>query len=558
MAGNSKDSKILAYKDMINQLNKTISAQTELIQSLQKTLEADRLEKETLRQQIEYLTKKLFGTSSEKRKDIEGQLNLFDEAEQEADPAWKPELPDDITVPEHKRKARRTHAELFKNVPSCDEILSLPEEERNCPTCGTQMECIGKEFVRHEFRFTPAKGKVVNIYRETYKCPECARSEEHPDDQTFVKAPVQEPLIPESYASESVVAWAMHQKYQNGLPLKRQEEDWKQLGVPLSRATLANWIIYCAENYLRHVYDYFHRQLLKRKYLMADETPLQVLHEPERRAQTKSYMWLFRSGEDGGPPIILYKYSETRAGDNAVDFLHGFKGYLMCDGYSGYNKVPDAKRTACWAHIRRYLTDAIPKGKALDYTQPSVQGMLYINQLFHLEDVIRSKCSSFDAIKKARLEKEKPVVEGFLSWLDQQSPIRGSRMDKAVTYIQNRRSYLSTYLEDGRCSFSNNLSENAIRPFTVGRKNWLFCNTPNGAQASAIVYTMVEMAKANGVNVYHYLTYLLEKLPDDRMSDDELELLAPWNETVKAEIERRANESNQSYVNCQGAPATEK
>ena len=139
------------------------------------------------------------------------------------------------------------------------------------------MECIGKEFVRHEFRFTPAKGKVVNIYRETYKCPECARSEEHPDDQTFVKAPVQEPLIPESYASESVVAWAMHQKYQNGLPLKRQEEDWKQLGVPLSRATLANWIIYCTENYLCHVYDYFHRQLRMRKYLMADETRVQVL-----------------------------------------------------------------------------------------------------------------------------------------------------------------------------------------------------------------------------------------------------------------------------------------
>ena len=272
MAGNSKDSKILAYKDMINQLNKTISAQTELIQSLQKTLEAGRLEKENLRQQIEYLTKKLFGTSSEKRKDIDGQLNLFDEAEQEADPTWKQELPDDITVPEHKRKARRTHADLFKNVPSCDEIISLPEEERNCPTCGTQMECIGKEFVRHEFRFTPARGKVINIYRETYKCPECAISEEHPDDLTFVKAPVQEPLIPESYASESVVGWAMHQKYQNGLPLNRQEEDWKQLGVPLSRATLANWIIYCAENYLRHVYDYFHRQLWMRKYLMADET----------------------------------------------------------------------------------------------------------------------------------------------------------------------------------------------------------------------------------------------------------------------------------------------
>ena len=145
-----------------------------------------------------------------------------------------------------------------------------------------------------------------------------------------------------------------------------------------------------------------------------------------------------------------------------------------------------------------------------------------------------------------------------MSWLDQQAPVRRSRMDKAVTYIQNRRSYLTTYLEDGRCSFSNNLSENAIRPFTVGRKNWLFCDTPNGAQASALVYSMVEIAKANGVNVYHYLTYLLEKMPSDRMSDEELGLLAPWNENVKTEIQHRVNNTDQSDVNCQGTPATEK
>ena len=234
------------------------------------------------------------------------------------------------------------------------------------------MECIGKEFVRHEFRFTPAKGKVVNIYRETYKCPECAISEEHPDNQTFVKAPVQEPLIPESYASESVVGWAMHQKYQNGLPLNRQEEDWKQLGVPLSRATLANWIIYCAENYLRHVYDYFHRQLRMRKYLMADETRVQVLNEPERNPETDSWMWLFRSGEDGLPPILLYHYTETRAKFHAASFLQGFSGYLETDGYQGYNNLPDIKRCSCWAHVRRYFTDAIPKGKEYDYSLPAV------------------------------------------------------------------------------------------------------------------------------------------------------------------------------------------
>ena len=256
-------------------------------------------------------------------------------------------------------------------------------------------------------------------------------------------------------------------------------------------------------------------------------------------------MWLFRSGEDGGVPIILYKYSETRAGDNAVEFLQGFKGYLMCDGYSGYNKVPDAKRTACWAHIRRYLVDAVPKGKTLDYTQPAVQGILYIDRLFRLEETIKAKSTTFDSLKKARFEKEVPVIEGFLSWLDMQKPTRGSRMDKAVTYVQNRRSYLMTYLEDGRCSFSNNLSENAIRPFTVGRKNWLFCDTPNGAQASAIVYTMVEMAKANGVNVYHYLTYLLENQPNDSMSDEELDQLAPWNENVKAELKRRVESSDE-------------
>ena len=217
----------------------------------------------------------------------------------------------------------------------------------------------------------------------------------------------------------------------------------------------------------------------------------------------------------------------------------------MCDGYSGYNKVPDAKRTACWAHIRRYLVDAVPKGKKLDYTQPAVQGILYIDRLFRLEETIKAKSTTFDSLKKARLEKEVPVIEGFLSWLDMQKPTRGSRMDKAVTYIQNRRSYLMTYLEDGRCSFSNNLSENAIRPFTVGRKNWLFCDTPNGAQASAIVYSMVEMAKANGVNVYHYLTYLLEKQPNDSMSDEELDQLAPWNEDVKAELKRRIESSNE-------------
>ena len=508
---------------------------------------------ELLTEQIRIMNQRFFGRKSEASvSEVDGQISLFDSFNEvkylNQNSSKEPEITEVIIPSYHRKKSVGKRdadlsglpARIIEHTLSAEELAtSFPDGYKELPEeVYKRLHIIPETFIVDEHH--------VHVY--------ASKS----NDGTILKAPRPKDLFRNSIATPALVASIINGKYTNALPLERQAKTFKTNGIQLSTNTMANWVIRNSEAFFLPMYEYFHRKLLERGFAMADETPLQVLHEPERRAQTKSYMWLFRSGEDGGPPIIIYKYSETRAGDNAVDFLHGFKGYLMCDGYSGYNKVPDVKRTACWAHIRRYLTDAIPKGKALDYTQPSVQGMLYINQLFHLEDVIRSKYSSFDAIKKARLEKEKPVVEGFLSWLDQQSPTRGSRMDKAVTYIQNRRSYLSTYLEDGRCSFSNNLSENAIRPFTVGRKNWLFCDTPNGAQASAIVYTMVEMAKANGVNVYHYLTYLLEKLPDDRMSDDELELLAPWNETVKAEIERRANESNQTYVNCQGAPTTEK
>ena len=546
MANSSKDLQLRELKDMITELRNMIKTLQATVDAASKREEVLIQERNNLKDEISLLRKKLFGSSSEKRViDFPGQLNLFNEAELEQDPsiAETEELPE--ILPEEtpkKRKTRATDAERFKGIPVIKKYIDIPEEDKTCPVCSTPLVKIGEEFVRRELVFIPAKLKVVEIYSFNYSCPECSKR----DIPVIKKGKDGKPHMLYGMASAGTVAWVMYQKFCNSLPYCRQEKDWKQYGAAITRATMANWVIRNSEAFFRPMYEYFHRKLLERNFLMADETPLQVLHEEGRRAQTKSYMWLFRSGEDGGIPIILYKYSPTRAGDNAVEFLQEFNGYLMCDGYSGYNKVSNAKRTACWAHIRRYLTDAIPKGKQLDYTQPSVQGMMYINQLFHLEDVIKAEHSSFDAIKKARLEKEKPIVEGFLSWLDKQNPVRGSRMDKAVTYIQNRRDYLMTYLEDGRCSFSNNLSENAIRPFTVGRKNWLFCDTPHGAQASAIVYTMVEMAKANGVNVYHYLTYLLEKLPDDSMSDNELDQLAPWNEKVKIEIERRAKNSNQS------------
>lgn len=307
------------------------------------------------------------------------------------------------------------------------------------------------------------------------------------------------------------------------------------LDIVPSRTTLANWIIYCSRNYFQPMYDYFHRELLKRSFAMADETRIQVLKEEERRAQTQSFMWLFRSGEDGLPAIILYGYSPTRSGSHAKEFLEGYQGYLETDGYQGYNSLPDIKRCSCWAHIRRYFIDAVPKGKQYDYSQPAVQGVQYCNRLFAIEDSITKKYpGDYEKRKQLRLEKEKPVLEAFWSWLEQQKPVRNTRMDKAVNYVRNRRETAETYLEDGRCSFTNNLSENAIRPFAVGRKNWLFSDSVEGANASAVVYTMVEMAKAHDLNVYGYLKFLLDHRPTKEMTDDQLAELAPWSEKLQS------------------------
>ena len=544
MAGSARDIQMRELKDTISELNK-------LIKTLQQTIEAANAreaalcqERDNLKEQMDYLTKRLFGASSEKGKcDIPGQLNLFNEAETAEDPvaALSEEALPSWEEPEAKpRKKRAANEERLKGLPVEQVFLDVPEEERICGVCGTLMETIGTEFVRRELKFIPAKVKVIEYYSVNYGCPKCRKEAVLPQ---IKKGKGGRAHRIHGMASTSTVAWIMYQKYFNGMPLYRQERDWKQCGANISRTTFANWIIANAQDFFTPMYAYFRQKLLARSFAMADETPVQVLHEPGRRAQTQSYMWLFRSGEDEGPPIILYKYAPTRAGDNAVEFLEGYSGYLMCDGYSGYNKVPDAKRTACWAHIRRYLIDAIPKGKQLDYTQPSVQGVMYVNRLFEMEDKIRKKhAGDYEAIRKARLEKEKPVIDGFLSWLEQQKPTRGSRLDKAITYIRNREPYLSRYLEDGRCSFSNNLSENAIRPFVVGRKGWLFSDTPAGAETSAVIYTMVENAKANGVNVYQYLKLLLEKQPNNRMSGEELERFAPWNPEVKALLDSRVTD----------------
>lgn len=554
MASSARDIQFKELKDTVSQLNTTIRTQNDLITSLQKMLEernAKEDEKDrviaNLQAQLEYFKQKLFGSSSEKRNDLPGQLNLFSDATSEEEPL--PELIEaeffEVKADKKRRKPKANYDEMFANLPfRREEVDTLTGEEKLCLVCGTRMVPIGHETIRTELVFTPAKLERVEYIATTYGCPECRETEE----PQFIKDEGNPALIPGGYASSSLVAHIMYGKYAQALPLYRQEKDFELLGVSISRTTMANWIITCSQNYLKPVYDYFHRLLLKRHFLMADETPIQVLKEPDRRPQSKSYIWLMRSGEDRLPAIILYHYTETRAGEHAAGFLEGMEDgtYVMADGYSGYNKLKKIRRCCCYAHIRRYLIEAIPSGHDKDYSHPAVQGVLYCNKLFEYERIYQAKGLSYTQIYNRRLKDEKPVVEGFLRWLDTQRPEKGSRMDRAVTYIRNRKDTLMTYLEDGRCSLSNNPSENSIRPVTLGRKNWLFSDSQDGANASMIVYTMVEMAKAHGIHPYRYVKYLLDSRPGTNTTDREFENLAPWSEMARIEC---SNELEQSACN---------
>jgi transposase len=544
MLSGVRDIQLLELKDTISQLNITISEQNGLIKNLQQTLEersAIDAKKDQiiadLEAQLAFLKQKLFGSTSEARKaQVPGQLNIFDlfgDKEEEEKPVAEIE-PEVIEVKGYKkeRKLKASYDEMFANLPTKQVFVdTLTDEQKTCEVCGTMMVPIGHEVIRTEVRYTEPKLERIEYIATTYECPRCKESE----DPQFVKDNGKPALIPGSYFSSGLAAHVMYAKYVLGMPLYRQEKDFARLGAKISRTSMARCIIYCSENYLQPVYQYLHRLLLKRRYLMADETPIQVLKEPGRRPQSKSYVWLVRTGEDGDVPIILYHYTPTRAGTNAEELLKGAEEgfYIMVDGYRGYNRLKKAKRCCCWAHIRRYLLQAIPKGHEKDLSEPAVQGVMYCNKLFEYERRYREKGLSYKQIYDRRLKDEKPVIEAFLAWANRQLPKNGDRLIKALTYINGCRPYMMTYLEDAHCSLSNNPSENSIQPVVVGRKAWLFSDTQDGADASMTVFSLVETAKANGIDPQKYLEFLLEHRPDSDISDEELEELMPWSNTAK-------------------------
>jgi transposase len=475
-----------------------------------------------LTEMLQKLQKMQFGQSSEKAKYVLGnpdQLSFFNEAEVCADES----APEPEVVREHTRKPKRTKEELARDLPVKKTVIELPEEKRICDICEGQLVPIGQEFVRRELNIIPAQVFVEEIYRINYACPPCL---EETDEANIIKAPVPEPVVKRGLASPSSVAYTLYQKFQNAMPLYRQEEDWKHHGLSLSRATLANWIIYVCIHWFQPLYDLLKTHLLASPVNHADETVIQVLKEDGKTPQSESRMWVYATGNTGQPPVILFEYQPSRSGVHAKNFLAGFSGYLVTDGYIGYSSVPDVTHCGCWQHVRRKWTDAIPKTK--DKQGKALEGFEFCERLFALERVFVNMTPEERWQERQKLSK--PVLEAYFAWLDSVDPLGGSRLREAVVYSRNQREPLSAFLLDGRIEISNNRAENAIRPFCVGRKNFLFADTVRGAQSSAIAYSIVESAKANSLNPYQYLLHLLTELPTVLAKDPKADLsrFLPW------------------------------
>ena len=478
-------------------------AQGERISVLEKQVEV-------LMEAIRLSRKKQFGSSSEKL-DEDGyeQLSLlFNEAEAYL-PA--PEKKGETAVAAYTRKKRSSRLEevLPEGVPVEVVEHHLPENELDCPKCGESMVEIGKE-VRRSLVIIPAQVKIREDRYYSYACERCKKE----DIRTpMVKTEKLEPVIPGSYASAEAIAHIMTQKFVMGSPLYRQEQEWNRQGVQLSRQTMSNWILYAAQEHLKPVYEELHKRLLEREILHADETTLQVLKEPGKSAQSKSYMWLYRTGGDAEHPIVLYEYKPDRRAGNAVKFLKGFRGYLHTDGYPGYHSLPEEICVVgCWAHARRKFDEAV---KALPKEEQAgsaaLEGQRYCSALFALEKEFAGLTP--EERYKERQERAKPVVDALLAWAKTKSAPPKSALGKALHYLQEQWPWLLRYLEDGRLEISNNRAECSIKPFVMDRKNFLFANTPNGAQGSAVIFSMIETAKENGLDPYRYLVWMLQTAP---------------------------------------------
>lgn len=455
----------------------------------------------TLQEQLNLALARRYAASSEKI--APDQIRLFDEAEAEAQAEPVEEVA--ITVPEHTRR-KRGRKKLPESLPRIDVIHTLADAERTCPHDGKTLAEIG-EVTSEQLDIVPAKIQVIRHIRKQYACScgHCIKT-----------APLPAQPIPKSMASPGLLAQITVSKYQDALPLYRQEAILKRIGVDLPRATLANWMIQ-AGSLVQPLINLLRDRLLAYDILQMDETPVQVLKEPGKTAQSQSYLWVQR----GGPPyqqVVLYDYDPGRGAGVPKRLLGDFTGYLQTDGYDGYNAVVETHgltHVGCMAHARRKFSEAVKaQGKTKNKKRGKAhQGLALIQKLYRVEKQARTLTPEDRYGHRQR--HARAILDALRTWLDDALPQvpPTSATGKALNYLHNEWDKLIRYLDDGRLEIDNNGAENAVRPFVVGRKNWLFSASVKGVKASANLYSLIETAKANGLEPYAYLRHLFTELP---------------------------------------------
>lgn len=471
-----------------------------------------------LQEQNALLIQRLFGRKSEQSVDADSpQLAMFNEAESLAEAAATDvaDEAEEVVAPIKRRGKRKP---LPAQLPRTEFLHELPEHALTC-ACGCRKHAIGEE-TSEQLEIVPMQIRVLKHIRKVYGCRGC--------EAAPVTADKPAQLIEKSLASASVLAMLLTAKYVDGLPLHRFENVLARHGIDLSRQTLARWVIQCGEQ-LQPLMNLLHDRLLESPVVHCDETRVQVLKEPGRDPTTHSWMWV-RAGGPAEQPVVLFDYSSSRAQEIPLRLLEGYRGYLMTDDYAGYNAVAaqaGIERLACWAHARRKFVEAQkvqPKGK----TGRADVALNLINKLYGIERELKDADDNQRLI--GRQQHSEAILAQLKNWLDKTQPqvTAHNALGKAVNYLASNWRRLVRYTEGGHLPIDNNRAENAIRPFVIGRKNWLFSDTPKGATASAQIYSLIETAKANGQEPYAWLRHVLERLPTANSVED-YEALLPWN-----------------------------
>lgn len=466
-------------------------------------------ENRILKEQLALARQQQFGTSSEQK------------------PAAVAEEPIVATEPppakEKKPKLRLVsnagRKPLPEHLPREQVVHALSDAECECEHCGNKLRYLGED-ITEQITVIPAQYRVKQHVRKKYSCRKCGN---------IVPAPMPKSMVPgSSYASPEFLAHLACNKYQLGLPFYRQEAMFKQAGLPFNRTTMANLMITCADQ-LTPLMLLFQDALQQQKIVHADETTIQVLKEEGRKPQSKSYMWLYRSAASAENQVVIFDYQMTRAGQHPRDFLDSFNGYLHADGYAGYNSVFNAIRVACMAHLRRKFVDAekiLPAGRnELSFAQQAIN---MIGELYGIERKISDQPQNVRFDVRAR--ESIPILHKFKKWLDDMRPqvVPKGALGKAIHYAIEQWPAMLRYIDDGELAIDNNIAEREIKQVVIGRKNWLFADTPDGALANATMYSLVQTAKANGLDPYAYLRHVFATLPNLKTSDEVKQLL-PWN-----------------------------